>query len=260
MKKTACVTGASEGIGRSFAVALARQGYTVTAVARTESKLKQLMSEIGPGHDYCVADLSDSAGQDKVADQIRTRPFDLLINNAGVGSVGLFHEAPVDKQLAMMSLNMTALVKLSHVFLAGAKSGDALVNVSSTLAFLPMPGISLYSATKAFVTSFSEGLWFENKDRGVFVMGLCPGITATNFQVNAGGKKDDIPKNMAQTPEQVVECALEALRSRHKPSVISGTQNAFLAGLTRLMPRRSVVKMMGDMALKMKPKTEATTR
>jgi len=112
---------------------------------------------------------------------------------------------------------------------------------------MPMPAIGLYSATKAFVTSFTESLWFEQKARGVYVMGLCPGITSTNFQVNSGGKREDIPKNLAQTPEEVVENAWKALQARRNPTVISGKKNTMMTVMTKVMPRKSTVTMMGKM-------------
>src|ERR1039457_3134294 len=146
----------------------------------------------------------------------------------------------------MLRLNNEALVKLAYAFLKKAQSGDALINLSSTLAFLPMPGLGLYCASKAFVTSLSESLWYEFKDKGVYVMGLCPGITSTNFQTHSGGRKEELPANLAQTPEQVVSVALKALKARSNPTVISGVKNVIFAALTRTMPRKSTVSMMGS--------------
>jgi short-subunit dehydrogenase len=145
-------------------------------------------------------------------------------------------------------------VRLSHAFLAQAQRGDALINVSSTLAFLPMATFAAYSATKAFVTAFSEALWYEQKERGVYVMGLCPGLTSSDFQVNAGGRVEDLPRNLIETPEQVVATALRSLRERKDPTVISGAKNAIFAQLmTRLMPRKTAVNIMGAQAAKSSP-------
>ncbi len=247
MPKKALVTGASEGIGKVFAKALAQEGYLITAVARNEARLNALVKELGAEHSAIAADLSTESGQAKVAAALEAGHFDLLVNNAGVGTSGGFLDHSIEKQKAMLRLNCEALTSLSYAFLKNAKSGDALINVSSTLAFLPMPSLGLYSATKAFVTSFTESLWFEQKKRGIYVMGLCPGITATSFQVNAGGRTEDVPASLAQTPEQVVAVALKALKTRTKPTVISGTQNSFFVALSRLLPRRSTVSMMGKM-------------
>ena len=247
MSKKALITGASEGIGRAFAVALARDGHSITAVARSENKLQELVKELGPKHKYIVADLTSQDGQEQVARELTSEKYNLLVNNAGVGSVGNFRDTAVEKLLHMMHLNCDAVVRLAHAFLKKSVRGDALINVSSTLAFMPMPSLGLYCATKSLVTALSESLWFEQRSRGVYVMGLCPGITQTQFQINAGGKKEDLPANMAQSPEQVVEIALKALKKRDRPTVISGTKNLVFASISRLMPRKSTVSILGKM-------------
>lgn len=249
-KKTALITGASEGIGLVFAKQLILAGYTVTLVARRASVLEQVAAQLGSGTRFITADLSTTAGADAVCDLILEQSFDLVINNAGVGVVGAFSEASIDRQLDMLHLNIESLVKISHAYLNAAKSGNALINVSSTLAFSPMPGIALYSATKAFVTAFSDCLWYENKHRGIYVMGLCPGATSTRFQVNAGGKEGDVPKNIMQTPEQVVDVAMAELRKREKPTVVSGNLNRFFGLISRALPRKAIVTNMGRMAEK----------
>lgn len=253
MKKIALITGASDGIGRAIAKKLAEEGYQITAVARNEAKLKSLVQELGKDHTYLIADLSTEEGQNRVAEELTSKHYDLLVNNAGVGTVGTFNGNPLTKQIAMLRLNCEAVVKLAYAFLKNAKANDALMNVSSTLAFLPMPSIGLYSATKSFVTAFSDSLWFEQKPRGVYVVALHPGITSTNFQANAGGNPDDLPKNIAQTPEQVAEVAIRALRLRKKPVVISGIRNTLFAGISRVISRKSTVTMMGKMAAKTRP-------
>lgn len=247
-KKKAIVTGASEGIGRSFAQKLAQEGYQVMAVARNEARLKELVKEMGGRpHNYETADLTDWKGIEKISKLITANHYDLLINNAGFGTYGKFSEVALSKSQEMTRLNIDALVALSHAFLGKAQPGDALINVSSTLAFLPMPESAIYSATKAFVTSFTESLWFEQKKRDVYVMGLCPGVTKTLFHERAGGRGHELPKAITQTPEQVVDVALKALRSRSKPTVISGSPNKMMATMARLMSRKATVKMMGGM-------------
>jgi hypothetical protein len=245
-KKKALVTGASEGIGREFSKQLAAEGYQLTLVARNEARLRGLVEELGPEHNYEVADLSTDAGVEKTAARFQSN-YDLLVNNAGFGVQGAFSETPIEKFIPMLRVNIDALVRLSHAYLKNARSGDALVNVASTLAFLPMPHAAIYCATKAFVTSLSESLWFEQKKRGVFVMDLCPGATSTEFQKRSGGREGDIPKAMLQTPDQVVRVAMDALRRRTKPTVISGIQNRMSATLARVLPRKVTVSIMGGM-------------
>lgn len=247
MSKSGLVTGGSEGIGRAFAERLAKEGYAVTVVARNEAKLKDLVSTLGSQAKFIVADLSNEAGQKKVEQAVETGKFDLLVNNAGVGTQGQFTEIPYEKQISMLRLNCEALTRLSYVFLKNSKQGDALINVSSALAFMPTPSMALYCATKSFVTALSDALWFEQQKRGVYVMGLCPGITETNFQVAAGGRIEDLPKNMSQTPAHVVDVAYRALLRRNKPTILTGFKNAMFAGVSRVFSRKKIVKMTGSM-------------
>ena len=249
--KRALITGASEGIGLAIAAKLAAQGYTITGVARSEDRLSAAMNGLGSNHDSIVADVASEAGRQKVIDALNVRHYDVLINNAGVGATGAFGESDINKQVNVLRLNCEALMVLCHAYLKTARAGDALMNVSSALAFAPMPGLAVYSATKSFVTAFTDSLWFEQKPRGVYVVALHPGMTSTDFQVHAGGKSGDMPANMAQTPEQVADVAAAALQARAKPDVISGGKNMVFTGLTRLLPRKAVVGMMGKASSRM---------
>lgn len=244
--RKALVTGASEGIGRAFAKKLAAEGYYVTAVARNEERLKSLLQELGPQHQYLVADLGSDKGITAIEKELFAHHYTLLINNAGFGTYGKFESLAIEKSLEMIKLNIEALVRLSHSFLTNATSGDTLINVSSVLSFAPMPMNGVYSATKAFVTSFSESLWYEQKSRGVFVMGLCPGVTSTLFHKRAGGTdKKSAPAAITETPEAVVENALRALKRRHNPTVVSGHKNGIMVRLMNTLPRKAVLNMMG---------------
>jgi uncharacterized protein len=161
---TALATGASAGIGREFARQLAARGYRVIAVARDTDRLRSLIDELGPGHTHVSADLTTAAGRRQVADLLDgQRRVDLLVNNAGTAAPGAFITVPLPRVLATMHLNCEALVTLAHQFLFRAQPGDSLLNVSSTPAFAPMPKLSVYAATKAFVTSFSESLRHEQR-------------------------------------------------------------------------------------------------
>ncbi|MFE6664379.1 SDR family NAD(P)-dependent oxidoreductase [Streptomyces sp. NPDC057697] len=240
---TALVTGAGAGIGREFARQLAARGHQVIAVARSEDGLRSLTDELGPDHSHIAADLTTPDGLRKVTGALDGhRRVQLLVNNAGTTVPGPFATVPLHRTLAMMRLNCEALVTLAHRFLARAEPGDSLLNVSSTLAFAPMPDLSVYAATKAFVTSFSESLWHEHKDRGIYVMGLCPGMTATESQPHSDGDSRSVP---VQSPERVVRTALTALHRRRRPTVISGRRNTLFAAATRSLPRRTVLKMLG---------------
>lgn len=245
--KTAMVTGASSGIGAVFARQLAREGYAVTCVARSEDTLHALAKELGSGHRVLAADLADAGQLQRVAADVESTGYSLLVNNAGYGIYGRFVEVPLEKQEHLMAVNMHALVRLSHAFLKKAVSGDALINVSSVLSLLTYPGGAVYAATKAFVTNFSESLWYEHKDRGVYVMALLPGLTSTNFQaVAAAGRTAAAQTMRSYPPEVVVKKALATLRARKAPSVISGPLYSFLTFLnTRLMSRKTMITIMG---------------
>jgi len=251
--KAALITGASEGMGREFAIQLAANGYHITAVARNENKLKQLISEIGNNHSCIVADLTTVSGQGKIVQVIAEQRFDLLINNAGMGAVGRFTELLLEKYQEVLILNIETVVKLSYAYLKTARKGDALINVSSSLAFMPMPIVGLYAATKAFVTSFSESLWYEQKSKGIYVMGLCPGIMDTNFAGHSGGGMNKPPKAMIKAPQQVVNTALKTLQSRRKPTVLTHFTDKVFAFLFRFYTRKAIVSTMGKMAKNINP-------
>ncbi|MEV4127515.1 SDR family NAD(P)-dependent oxidoreductase [Nocardia sp. NPDC049707] len=233
------MTGASAGIGQAFAVALAAQGYSVTAVARGTTGLQALMTEIGDGHDYLVADLATGAGLAATAELLRHGGYTLLVNNAGTATHGDFVEEPLESALTTMDLNCRAVVVLAHAFLGAATPGSALVNVSSTLGVTPKPGTGVYSATKAFVTSFSETLWHEQKPRGVHVLALCPGVTRTASQT-----AHDAPSWLVQTPREVVDRARKALSDRSGPVVLTSRANQLFTAALRLIPRDAALALL----------------
>ena len=244
--KTAMVTGASSGIGEVFARELAREGYTVTCVARSRDRLQELVKELGKGHRVLAADLSDSNGLQRAVEDLEKNRYSLLVNNAGYGVYGRFDEMPIEKQENMMFLNMNALVRLSHVFLKHARAGDALINVSSVLSRLPYPGGAVYSGTKGFVTNFTESLWYEYKDRNVYVLALLPGVTETKFHAVATGGRKEKPSGRSYPPEVVVKDALAALRVRKAPIVISGPMYRILTFLAeKLTSRKRLINIMG---------------
>lgn len=236
--RSALVTGASTGIGRTFARELAAAGHTVTAVARGEDRLRTLVEELGPGHRYLVADLTTPDGLGLVAADLARHPVDLLVNNAGTAHHGPFTETGPQDALAAARLDCEAVVTLAHAFLAGARRGAALVNVSSTLAYAPAPGLAVYSAGKAFVRAFSEALWYEQRPRGVYVMALCPGPTATE---SGSMQHQDAPAALVQSPQALVRTALRALERRTRPTVVSGPANSLFVVAARLLPRRALL-------------------
>jgi short-subunit dehydrogenase len=247
LMKKILITGASDGIGLEAAKVLASKGYGITLVARSKDKLEKAVASLtGSGHQMIVADLSSKTDVDALKDRIEADKYDVFINNAGIGMFGRFTDLPLDTQVKMMNLNMTALTVLSYFYLSQAKKGDTLVNMASALGTTSYPGASVYAGTKAYVTVFSESLWWEYKKKGIYVFGFCPGATYTNFHNLSGGDKDDYPKFVLQMPSQVVNELVKALEHRKKPRVVSGGMNRFMLFFQKLMSRKMVVIMMAS--------------
>ena len=249
---TVLVTGASSGIGEAFARNLANRGANLILTARSEDKLRQIAKELSEKHaiqiDVLPGDLSHPDTPQQLWAQVQSASLsvDVLINNAGVGKCGPFLDYDYRSYQDMLNLNIKALVGLTHLFLPEMlKKGDGgVINVASTAAFQPIPYLSTYSATKAFVLGFSESLWGEYRERGVTVLALCPGNTSTNFAEAANA--DVTRMTRAETPETVVEAGLKAfLKGRNY--VIPGRRvNYLLANLSRLLPRRRVLGITSD--------------
>src|SRR6185369_1464959 len=247
---TTLITGASSGIGEAFARKLAARGRNVLLVARSEDKLIALCNELGRltsiRAQYLALDLTNAEARSQLFEETQKRELEIemLINNAGFGSMGDFLKLDAQRELEMIELNVTALVELTQRFLGPMrerKSGT-IINVASTAAFQAVPYMATYAATKAFVLSFSEALWDENRAHGVHVMALCPGVTETNFF--EASKIDRPPMRTIQTPEEVVDAALRGM-ARKKSVVISGWTNWLTVEAERFVPRNTVTKVAG---------------
>jgi short-subunit dehydrogenase len=249
--KTTLITGASSGIGEAFARKLASQGENVLLVARSEDKLANICNELGRAGNvnaqYVALDLTEGEAVEKLFAETERRGLEveMLVNNAGFGSMGDFTTLALERELAIIDLNIKALVALTYYFLRPMRERKrgTIINVASTAAFQGVPYMATYSATKAFVLSFSEALWDENRAHGVHIMALCPGVTETNF-FEAAQQKDKPPMRTMQTPEQVVETALKGLK-RGKTHIISGWANYLTAESERLAPRWLVARIAG---------------
>ncbi len=258
--KTALITGASSGIGAAFATRLAAAGTHLILVARSEEKLRALASQLASLHairaEVIVADLSRIGAAHTVFEETQQRGLtvDILINNAGFGTYGQFETLDAEREQQEILLNVATLVDLTHHFLPVmvARRQGAIINVASRAAFQPCPYMAVYGASKAFVLSFSEALWGEYRTKGVRVLAVCPGETATEF-FHVVGNGYDTPLGNVETPEKVVRVALRAL-GQGRPSVISGRQNALTANLSRFVPRGLVVRMMAQVS---KPRQRA---
>jgi short-subunit dehydrogenase len=253
LRKRAFVTGASEGLGRTFVKRLAREGYDTTSVARNEVRLTELMDELaeeqGAGqHDYFVADLSSDEGLDICVQRLQETPYSLLVNNAGYSRFGEFTEAAIEEEQKIMKVNCLAVMTLAHAFLKNARAGDALINLSSIVDYLPTPIQPTYVATKCFVASFSESLWYQQRKNGVYVQGLCAGVTKTKFIERAGaGHIQALMDWFSHTPEKVVDVSIAELGKRSKPIVIPGFGYRLLALLLSIVPRKPLVFLSGKL-------------
>lgn len=249
---TALITGASSGIGEVFARKLAARGRNVLLVARSEEKLITLCNELGRSNSiraqYVALDLSKPESAALLFDEAKQRGLsvDMLINNAGFGSMGEFSNLDLARELNMIDLNIKSLVELTHRFLQPmlVRKQGAIINVASTAAFQPVPFMATYAATKAFVLSFSEALWEENRPYGIKVIALCPGVTDTNFFEAARGHKP--PARVSQTPEEVVDTALRGL-AQGKSHIISGWSNFLMTQSERFVPRSLITRLAGRM-------------
>jgi len=242
----ALITGASYGIGSAFAHALAAQGRNLILTARSDDRLQQLAGELqryGVGIQIFAVDLAAPDGVARLCEFVARRDLtvDLLINNAGFGSGGEFAKLELRDEVRMLDLNVRAVVALTHYFLRPMRDRrqGAILNVASTASFQPVPFMTTYAATKAFVLNFSLGLWRENRRYGVHVMALCPGTTATHFFEAAGIRPR---RAVMQTAEDVVAAGLRGLR-RRRPWVVSGWQNKLMVFMERVMPRTLVIHL-----------------
>lgn len=264
---TALITGASSGFGAEFAHRLAERGADLVLVARREDRLRSLADDLSAryGTISTVVPL-DLTAPDAIASLVTTLAeknvvVSTLVNNAGFGNHGFLTTIDPERVEAEIALNVTALVSLTRAFLPellaqrkGAAGNGALVNVASTAAFQPLPRMAVYGASKAFVLSFTEALWFEAKGSGLKVLALCPGPADTEF-VDVADNADAMFGRM-ESAEQVVATALKALDRRTTPaSVVSGTRNAVQSRLVGIAPRRFVIDLVGRLGA---PKSSAT--
>ena len=249
---TALVTGASAGIGRAFAVALARRGHDVVLVARDAARLEELGTKLSAAHrvdaDVLAADLLDADGVATVEARLadREHPVDLLVNNAGFGTYGRFVELDVEHEVREVELNVVALLRLTHAALRAmeARRAGAILNVASLAAYQPNPISATYGATKAFVHSFTHAVREEARGTGVRVMLVCPGYTHTEFHDRAGLGESEMPEFVWQSPETVAAAALHDL-DRGRSVSIPGLLNQTAAALSSAAPAGITSRVAG---------------
>jgi short-subunit dehydrogenase len=245
------ITGASSGIGAALTRRLARDGRSIALVARRADRLEELAARVRADHGVTAhvlpVDLTQRGAVQRLAGELAGRGLvvDWLVNNAGFGTYGRFHELPVDKELEEVDLNVAALVELTGRFLPGmVKRGHgAVINVASVAGFSPGPYMATYCATKAFVKSFSEALAAEVAGTGVHVLCVCPGFTRTEFQERADVDTSRIPSFAWMSADEVADQAVHAVG--RKAVLVNGIMNSATASLTRLLPSGILTRLVG---------------
>ncbi|MBP0016380.1 MAG: SDR family oxidoreductase [Cyanobacteria bacterium SBLK] len=250
MGNIALVTGASSGIGMELARLHAAKGGDLVLVARREEALNTLKTELEKAYGIkakvIVADLSqpDSAEKIFAATEAEGIQIEILINNAGFGGHGKFHERDLAKDQAMMQVNMASLVNLTHLYLQGMvdRNSGKILHVGSTAGFIPGPLQAVYYATKAFVLSFSQAIAQELADTNVTSTVLCPGAVATGF-VAAGDLEGNSLWENAASPASVAKCGYEAMTKGKLVKINERSLSFFLNWIVPFLPRKTILKM-----------------
>lgn len=244
-RHTALITGASSGIGAVFAREFATRGYDLIIAARRTDRLEALAADIRSAHGVDVrvvaADLAKPGSAQKLHTAVAETPVDVLINNAGWGRIGSFATEDLGGIADEINVNVIALTQLSRLFVAPmiSRGRGVIINIASTAAYQPVPNMSVYAATKAYVLSFTEALWGELQGTGVTALAVSPGGTATEFFDVAGGRA---MSSALMTPADVVRTAMSAIDSNSPaPSVVVGGVNRFMAAAGRFVPKRRLI-------------------
>jgi uncharacterized protein len=254
--RAALVTGASSGIGVELARQLAQRGHHVILVARRAAEMEALAEELASPRvriEVLPTDLTEPAERATLVERTTDLGLevDVLVNNAGLSTLGPVYRADVERELAMVELDVMAVVDLTTRFLPGMvdRRNGAVLNVASTAAFQPLPGQAGYGASKAFVLSYGRGLAGELRGTGVTVTTLCPGPVDTGFGDAAGFAKEDaesaLPSFMWESAEAVARCGLAGLEAGD-PVVIPGRANWVAAGIAQLAPKRVLVPLLAS--------------
>jgi uncharacterized protein len=248
MASTALITGASSGIGLELAKVMAQRGHHLVLTARREKRLKELRQELEINYGIQVTifpiDLAKQEAPQKLFDftQKESLEIDILINNAGIGDYGYFHESSWEKTAVMIDLNIRALTHLTRLYLPEMIKKDRayVMNVASTAAFQPGPLMSVYYASKHYVLAFSEGIANELNGTGVTVTALCPGPTDSEFQEHSNQTKSKLFDNLpVATSAEVAEYGYQAMM-KGKRVAIHGVINKIAPKFTGLFPRSFV--------------------
>lgn len=245
----AIVTGASSGIGAELAKLLAADHHDLVLVARREDRLRALAEELSHRHgvsaDVVAIDLADPDAPAELVRRVDGAEVDVLVNNAGFGLLARFSAGAWQDYAEMLRVNVVALTELTHSLLAGmvARGSGRILNVASTAAFQPGPGMAVYYASKAYVLSFSEALAVELAGTGVSVTALCPGVTDTGFQQRAHAEGILLTRAMRMPADVVARAGYHGMREG-KSLVIPGATNKVGVQMLRVGPRWLVPRIV----------------
>lgn len=242
MTRTALITGATGGIGRSFTHALHERGYGLILTGRSTEKLTELSQTVTGGTaQIVVADLGTTEGIDTIVDVLERNPVDLLINNAGFGSHGEFAHLDLDHEIEELTVNVRALMTLTHTALGAmtAAGHGAIVNIASVAGFQPLPSMATYSASKAFVDRFSLAVGVEARKHGVHVLSVNPGPVDTQFFTVANAQAIELGRSA--NPDDLVAATLTALDKKQSRLVFPRAYYV-LDALTGVLPRSLVAR------------------
>lgn len=249
--KTALITGASSGLGESYALALTDMGAHVILVARRADRLRNLADRISAKHGILAAtvlpmDLSRKDAAASLSKILKGRNYqiDILINNAGFGHAVHFIDEDPQSVIDELTVNVSTLVELTHAFLPPMveRKDGIVINIASTAAFQSLPFMAVYAATKAFVLSFTEALWGEYRRSGVKILTVCPGPTATEF-FDSNSNSPALGKYVRTRDEVIATTFRELAKARPKPSVVDGGLNKVTALSSRFFTRRFAAKL-----------------
>jgi uncharacterized protein len=247
--QTVLITGASSGIGRSFAHLFAADGYALVLVARRAAALEDVAAEVTRRHGIQArvvsADLTRPGSATQLVSELRQAgvSIDVLVNNAGVGIQGAFAALPLERQLSMIALNVMTLTALTHLLLPAMieRRRGGILNVGSTAGFQPGPFMAVYYATKAYVDSFSEALGEELEGSGLKVSCLAPGPTSTGFASEAGATDARLFTGATATADEVARAGYAGWQAA-TPMVIPGLGNRLRRHFVRVAPRKFILQ------------------
>lgn len=257
--KTAIITGATSGIGAVYAKRFAEQGYDLVITGRRKEKIEAVAENIRKEYKVTVevilAELSEMEGIHKVIEAIHTKQVEVLVNNAGFGISSYFQNCDLASAEQLTNVNVIAPMELIHAVLPDMikRKRGTIINISSTSVYMIIANNAVYSGSKAFLKSFSEGLHLDLMGTGIKVQAVCPGLTRSDFHEKMGVKRsENQTKSLASwmSPEEVVDCSLRDLK-KNRVICIPGRQTKAITSMLGILPQKMYYKVMYKISQKL---------